>query len=409
MNFGKQLRRIRRFLRDPNGNIWSRALLLNLFNDAQRELQIKTRYLEDIQAIRVPPLYHAAYLFDWEWPYLPSSGSQFYRALKDYQQGDYTVCYQWEAQFDNSGDAGDEGVHFTQPWEAFVGEVPGDQVKIRFPSNFLTAKFVAYDREPIEYVTKKHLQNTDTSYLNRTGRTFCYYREDSLDNSFIPYPLPTDIDWNDLVESPASADFLYTSDWESTYLSGEGESFTDEDEDEERFFVFSWEEGTFSGQDEAIHGMWLFEGLHTVEGMVVYVSSDTASSGFGALAYRDGSLNSQSSGIAVDVVEADNNFVIIYDLIPTDISSNEDISDYPKFLRKYVEQIALSRAYRVNNDGNIKSLSEYWDYRSNIGLEAIKKYMSKKKEDRDYRLLTKTTPSVRTRRHPKLPSTYPAI
>lgn len=397
---------MRRFLRDPNGNIWSRPLLVNLFNDAQRELQVKTRYLEDVQAIRVPPLYHAAYLNDWEWAYLPS-GSQFYKALKDYQQGDYVICYQWESQLDNNGDAVDEGVHFTQPWEAFVGETPGDQVRIRFPSNFHTAKFIAYDREPIEYVTKKQLQLTDSSYQTRTGRTFAYYREDSLDNSFIPYPLPTDIDWNDLVESPSDADFLYTYDWESTYLSGSGGSFTVEDEDLERFYVFSWEGG--SGQDDAIHGMWLFEGLHASDGMVVYVSSDTASSGFGTIAYRDGSLNSQSQGIAVDVVEADNNFLIIYDVIPSDLSSNEDVSDYPKFLRKYVEQHALSRAYRVNNDGNIKSLAEYWDYRVTVGLEAIRRFMSKRLEDRNYRLTTKQTPSIRSRRHARLPSTYPAI
>lgn len=408
MNFSKELRRIRRFLRDPDGNIWSRALLLNLYNDAQREVHFATRFLEDVSAIRVPPVYHCAYLFDWEWPYLPSTQSQFYKALKDYQQGDYVICYQWEAQLDGSGDASDEGIHFTQPWEAFVGEVPGDQVKIRFPSNFYTAKLFVYDREPIGYARKKDIQLQDSSYMTRTGRTIVYYREDELDNSFIPYPLPSTIDWNDLDESASDPDFLYSHSWESTYLSGNGEQFTVYDSTNERDYIYTWEGGG-AAQDEAGHGMWLFEASYSTDGMVTHVTSDTTAEGFGSIAYRTGSLDSQEEGVAVDVIESDNNFLIIYDALPTDIVADEDESEYPVFLRKYVEQHALSRAYRVNNDGNIKSLADYWDYRASIGISAIKKYISKRKEDRDYRLSTHSAPSVRTRRHPRLPSTYPAI
>ena len=405
MNFSKQLRRVRRFLRDPDGNIWSRNLLVNLFNDAQREIHFKTRYLEEIQTLRIPPLYHCSYLFDWEWPYLPSTQSQFYKALKEFQQGDYVISYQWEAQLDNSGDASDEGIHFTHVWEAFVGESPGDQVKVRFPSNFHTAKLFAYDRDPIGYVRKKDIQLQDSSYLTRTGRTFAYYREDDLDNSFIPYPLPSTIDWNDLDETSASLESLYTYDWESTYAQG---SFTREDTDNDRFYVFTWENGA-TGNDEAGHGMWLFEASYSAGGMATQISSDTVSETTGTVAYRTGSLESQSEGIALDVIEADNNFFLIYDALPTDIRTDEDESDYPKFMRKYIEQLALSRAYRVNNDGNIKSLADYWDYRATVGMEMIKKYMSKRRQDRDYRLMTRETPSVRTRRHPKLPTTYPAI
>jgi hypothetical protein len=369
---------------------------------------MKTRYLEDVQAIRVPPLYHCSYFHDWEWPYLPSSGSQFHRAFKEHYQSDFVHIYQWEAQIDHAGDASDEGVYFTQPWEAFIGEAPGEQVKIRFPSNFHTAKLMVYDREPIDYTTKKRIQQSDSSYLNRTGTTTAYYREDDLDNSFIPYPLPSSITWNDPEETPASADFLYSHGWEFTYLSGTGEQFTVEDEDEEIDYVFSWEVETYTGQDELGHGMWLFETFYTVDGLVVAVSTDTESSGFGQVIARTGSMESSSQGVAVDVVDADDNFVLIYDLIPTDLTTDDDVSDFPIFMRKYVEQLTLSRAYRVNNDGNIKSLAEYWDYRATVGLEAIKKYMSKRKQDRDYQLTIKSVPARISQRHPRLPSSYPA-
>lgn len=408
MNFGKQLRRIRRFLRDPDGNIWSRALLLNLFNDAQREIQHKTRYLEDVTAIRVPPLYHCSYLFDFEWAYLSSSQSQFYKAFREYHQGDFVITYQWEAQLDHSGDAPDEGVHFTQPWEAFTGEVPGEQVKIRFPSNFHTAKLMVYDRDPITCTTKKEIQNKDSSYLTRTGTTFAYYREDDLDNSFIPYPLPTSIDWNDADETPASADFIYSHDWESTYLAGTGEQFTTNDSDQSIDYVYSWETGTYTGQDEQGYGMWLFEGIYSIDGMIVSVSSDTVSSGFGVVAYRTGSIESQSLGMSVDTIDADDQFLLIYEMMPTDIVSDDDESEFPVFLRKYIEQSALARAYRVNNDGNIKSLAQYWDYRATVALQAMKKYMSKRRQDRDYQLTIKSVPARASQRHPRLPSSYPA-
>lgn len=408
MNLAKQFRRIRRFLRDPNGNIWNRALLLNLFNDAQREIQMKTWALEDVQAIRVPPVYHVSYLFDWEWSYLPSSQSQFYQALRYHPQGDYVVCHRWETQLDNSGDASDEGFHFTQPWEAFTGIIPGEQVRIRFPSNFHTAKLMAYNREPIDYVEKKQLQNYDPSYLNRVGTTFSYYREDALDNSFIPYPLPSSVSWNDLDEMPASADFVYSHDWEYSYLSGTGEQFTVNDSTDLIDYVFSWELD-YTGQDLLGHGMWLFETHYSVDGMVTSVSSDTTSSETGTITSRTGSLLSSEDGIAVDVVEATDNFLLIYDMMPTDLQAEADESDFPEFLQKYIEQGALARAYRVNNDGNIKSLADYWDSRFTVGITMIKKYLSKRLQSRDYRLVTKQTPAIRTKKHPRLPSHYPAV
>ncbi len=409
MNFGDQLKRIRRYLRDPDGNIWSRAILLNLYNDIQRDIQMKTRYLEDVRTLRVVPQYHCAYLHDWEWTYLPSSESQFYQALRYHQQGDFTFCHRWEGQIDHAGDASDEGAHFTQPFEAFMGLEPGEPVKVRFPSNYHTTKLMAYDREPIEAASKKAITQRDTSYISRSGTPFAYYREDTLDNSFIPYPRPSTVAWDDIVETAADPDFLYSHDWEYAYLSGNGEQFTDNDSDEERDYIFTWETGTFSGQDEPARGMWLFEGAFSPGGSVVYVSGDTTESGFGIITGRTGSLFSEETGLLVDVVEADDNLLLIYEVMPTDIASDNDESDWPEFLQKYIEHGVLARAYRVNSDGKIKSLSEYWDYRYSVGLEAIKRFMSKAKEDRDYRLSTRTTPTHRSRRLPRLPSGYPAV
>lgn len=411
MNFGEQLKRIRRYLRDPDGNIWSRALLLNLFNDVQRDIQHKTWVLEDVRTVRVPPLYHCAYLFDWEWAYLPENLSQFYKALRERLQGDEVVCYRFEAQVDNNGDANDEGEHFTQPWEAFISGTPGELVQHKFPSDFHAAIWIAFNRQPIDALNKKVLQQCDSSYLTRTGTPVGYYRDDLLENSFVLYPFPLAIVWNDVDESPDCADYSFAHDWEGAggYVSGNGEQFTDNDSTAETDYVHAWETGTYTGTDAVGHGMWLFEAA-TAVGMVVYIAGDTTVSEVGTIARRAGSLATSEYGITVDAIDDEEQVLLIYEQLPTDIAADDDVTALPRFLQKYIEQGVLARAYRVDNDGRIGSLSEYWEYRYTVGLEAIKRYLIRRRADRDYVLMTRTTPAQTNRRRlPKLPSSYPAI
>jgi hypothetical protein len=54
MNFGDQLKRIRRMLRDPNGNLWSRSILKTLYNNVQREINRQVRFLENAQVLKYP-------------------------------------------------------------------------------------------------------------------------------------------------------------------------------------------------------------------------------------------------------------------------------------------------------------------------------------------------------------------
>lgn len=410
MNFGEQLKRIRRYLRDPDGNIWSRALLKNLFNDVQRDIQHKTWVLEDVRALRIPPLYHCAYLFDWEWAYLSSAESVFYKALRERQQADEVVCYRFEAQAENSGDANDEGEHFTQPWEAFVSGAPGELVRYRFPSDFYATVWMAHDRKPIDALNKKLVQQEDSSYLTRTGIPFGYYRDDTVDNSFVLYPFPSSVVWDDLDESPASADFVYIFDFEEEgdYLSGIGEQLTTEDSSAVTQYIYSWETGTYTGEDLVGHGMWLFEATTDV-GMVVHVTTDTTLDEAGTLVRRTGSLASSEYGITVDVVDAEDQLLLIYDQMPADIAADDETTSFPTFLQKYIEQGVLARAYRVDNDGRIQSLSDYWEYRFTVSLEAIKRFLIMRRADRDYVLMTRTTSARIARRHPSLPSTYPAV
>lgn len=403
MNFGDQLKRIRRMLRDPEGNIWSRSFLKTCYNNVQREIQRNTRLLETATVLKYPPLYQSSYLFDWEWNYL--SGSRFYKALRDFQQGDYSHCFRWEPQTDfGTDEIDDEGDHFTHPWEAFMCD-PGVPVSIKFPENFHTAKFLAWDKWPIEYKTKKSITQSDASYQTREGRPCFYYREDEQDNSFIPYPRPSTVSWDDDVP-PADPQYVYSQEWEEDYVTGE--QFTREDDDNDRTYVQTWELDLGTASEPIVRGMWLFEIWIEPGTSVSYLDGDDTDL-LGTIIRRDGSLLTQENGLTVDILDATDDFFLIYDAEPTELDNDSDVSDFPLFIRKYIEHGVLRDAYGALTDGKIQSLRDYWSYRFDIDIQAIKRYQSLRRQDRDYRLVTRQIPLRRSIRHPTLPSTYPAI
>lgn len=399
MNFAAQLKRIRYKLRDPDGAIWSRTFLTTLYNNVQREISRRTRLLEHATVLKYPPLYQASHMFDWEWVYL--SGTRFYRCLRDHQQGDFSFCF----RFETGEDIDDEGFHFTHAWEAFAGDTPGLPVAIKFPENFHTAKFLAWDKWILEHKTKKAITQSDSDYQTREGRPLFFYREGDFDNSFIPYPRPSTVSWDDEVP-PADPLAVYSQSWESDYVTGE--QFTRDDDTNGRTYVHTWELDLGTFVQTFFRGMWLFEIGIEAGTSISYLSGDTTDL-LGTIIEREGSLLSQESGLTVDILDATNDFFLIYDMEPADISNEADESDYPIFIRKYIEHGVLRDAYGALTDGRIESLRQYWDQRFEIGIEAIKRYLLLRRQDRDYRLVTRQIPLRRSIRHPTLPSTYPAI
>lgn len=346
MDLSDQLTRIRRFLRDPSSNIWTDAELINYYNQAQLEIQNRTHILQDVIAIRVPPMYQCAYMYDWEWAYLFSGQSQFYQCFSQNQQSDLVFQHDWEQQhlWSLTPDVSDIGTHLTQPWEAFYAGTPADEIKIRFPRNFRSVRHISYNRDPIEHRTRREVMADDPSYKTYTGEPQAYYR-DELDNSFVLYPRPTTATW----------------------LDG------------------------------------------TVEGTALFNSNDTIDQETGTLLRRyDGTL-SASSGIDIDIIDADNNVILFYEINPTDLANTAETSEFPIYLRKYIEYGVISKAYGANTDGRIQSLSDYWGERFELGIVAIKKFIHRRYQDRVYCLTTKTLSSQRKRKHVRFPSTYPDV
>lgn len=403
MNFGEQLARIRRKLRDPEGKIWSRSLIADTFNDCQKEIQVKTRFLEDIDVIEIPPVYDVSYTHDWEWRHLPEGTDRAYHCLRYSEQGGFAFCYRFESEmyFGENNSLPDEGYHFTHPWEAFMptpDSGPGEPVRFKFPSDFHAAIYIAYDRKPLDYEQKRNIQVSDPSYITTDGEPFCYYREDDLDNEFVLYPRP-EANFDD----ETTITHVYTHSWEEGLLSGDGEMFGILDAVNERTYIYLWELGNTGQADVGIHSMFESE-----DGPLAHYATGDSADVFGAIGFREGDLLSQETGFSTDILDDQGNVVLIYSAIGQDISSDNDESNFPKFMRKYIEHGVLEQCYGSNNDGRIQSLAEYWRYRYMTGIQMINKFMITRKADRNYCMVSSDRPPMRNQRHPRLPSNYPA-
>jgi hypothetical protein len=344
MDLAAQLKRIRRFLRDPDGNIWDDDTLINLYNDVQEDLQNQTHILKDLKAIRVPQLYQFTYMHDWEWSYLPTDQTQFYQCFYQNQQSDLVATTDWEQQqlWGLSITISDIGAHFAHPWEGML-TTPGDEMELRFPKDFRSAQHISWNREPLEYKSKSEIMRCDPSYKTYTGRPVAYYRKDELSNGFCLYPRPTAANW----------------------LDG------------------------------------------STEGTALFGSDLTVDTESGTITRGEDLTLSQSTGSSIDVIDATNNVILFYEQNTTDLESVTDESQWPEYLRKYIEYGVISRAYGANTDGRIQSLSDYWRRRYDLGVVAIKKFMNIRMADRTYRLTTKDSSRYMSKRkHVRLPSTY---
>ena len=189
-----------------------------------------------------------------------------------------------------------------------------------------------------------------------------------------------------------------------------------EDSTNERWHTFPWEEN-YLGDDGAD---WIYSQVSTDSfhdrgmepdddfGIALFDSDADETSDFGIIIDEVGSAVTSDVGAGTDIIDPAGQLLLISKNIPNDLSSMDDESDFPAYLRKYVEYDVLERAYGANTDGRIPSLADYWGWRKEIGYKIVKRFRWKKLADRDFCMQTQGIPARNVRRRPKLPDTYPA-
>jgi len=218
-NFNSELTIIRRFLRDPDGNIWTDLDILTYWNDTQQEIFSKIQYQEKVNTYKYPPEWTYSYMRDWENEH--TEGDK-YQCLMIWQARDYTVCYPWEpGYFLTNSDVGDDGTRFVYPWESEYSS-PADYVPLPLHRRLHDIKFMAFDEEQLFPTDRKQLSLSDRFYRTSSGRAVNYWRPDDKENQFVLYPRPSSITWDDvgLLRSPLDSfgDSGQIETWDEAYI-----------------------------------------------------------------------------------------------------------------------------------------------------------------------------------------------
>lgn len=186
---------LRRYLRDPSGNVWSAAQLIVFWNQAQIEVAQKTKALERAHLYRYPPWYTWVYMWDWE--YASTGDTASTRVLGLWQRNDYVICYPWEASYStDTVSPSDDGYRITYPLEAEYG-APADPVKFPLHEKFQAMRFAAFDESALDFEAERTIAKTDPYYKTTTGEAQKYYMPDVESNTLVLYPRPSSVTWDE--------------------------------------------------------------------------------------------------------------------------------------------------------------------------------------------------------------------
>lgn len=208
MNWSDQLTRIRRWIRDPDANVFSEAFLLRLFNDEADQFYALLGVSHDVQVVRVPPEFQGTYIHDWEYTHSGYESGEVFQAGEFYDAGEYTYTYVWEPESIKGYNATstEKGDVYTHPWEAWAVGTPYMSPPIPLPSNFESMLFAAFDRDPIDPESKREIMRSDdTTWKTWAGTPLSYWRDSKNENWIRLYPKPS-ISWQDTAEDVGEPD-----------------------------------------------------------------------------------------------------------------------------------------------------------------------------------------------------------
>lgn len=344
MRLFEQIDIIRRFLRDPDGNLWDDDLLIDLWNQVQSDFFAQTQCLENVRALPIPPRFQISYMHDFEYGYAGADNA--YRCLYP-QRSEYVCTAPWETQeyVLISGDAPAAGAWPIHPWEAWQSYQTDMLPPMPLPVTLDVTLGLYYDEEPIEPSTLKLIQSDDPSWRGREGEPHCYARTNELDNQIVLYPRPSTAGVNDDYDSQTA----------------------------------------------------------------INMDGDVVGTEQGVIIRRTGTVLGSDLGAAYDIVDAEDNLLLLYRERPQEMTATTDEIDIPAYLHKYIRSGVISAAYLANTDGKIPSLMDYWGQRYKLGVDATKRFLRMRKQDRDYRLMAQGASASKRRRHPRLPDSYPPI
>jgi len=414
--------RLRRYLRDPDADVWSQKHLIQLFNEAQHRFNRDIGILQKIGGIHVPARTDYTRCYLWEENYLQGA----IRKLGNYYDAaEYLCLFTWEIeQISGYGPQSEDGYRSCYSWEIYSidGGVVEDVDVYKFPYDYDETVYIAYDREKLFHISEEEVRSDHCSYKTYSGEPRYYYRiNQDEEREFALYPRPSSVVFDEEVTCLADSDFGYSFDWEydndhAPPGCASSVKFTETSNTYE--CIYPWEvmfiDGYTNPPSEYDSYLYYFTNNFSVDiiehyaGAIVGISGEGSEGDLGAVYDMDSAFMADEYGIPVDFVGLDDNIFLIYKTRTTEITSATDtVEGWLDWQIKYIERLVASMALRINNDRFSVALADIWYKRYIDGLEVMKRYKGRRTAGRRPSLKTHRIPT-RLKRRVDLPDTYPS-
>ena len=420
MQWSSSETRIRKYLRDPNAKIWSQDLLIDLWNQAQDQLNKDSRLHTKILGVHVPGINNYTTTYEWEQEYLEGSIRRF--GLIDAANG-YTVSYEWEIpQIRGLTPVDSDGYRSSHSWEIYTISGVVDLDILKFPDDFGSPLLVAWDRERLSPTTEEEIRSRGRAYRTNSGKPTEYMLiGQDEEREFALIPRPSSVTFDTYEYSVEDVDAGYSYDWETDYIPPDAKSwgkYTDTSNDHE--CIYRWEvpfiDGNHNpGPDYDFGGYYWTNSYEVVindisEGMTISVDADSEDTEEGTFYRWDDCITESDYGIVVDYIPLEDNVLVVYIPRVTPVASPTDtIELWLDWQVKYIERKVVELAFLCNNNRYNPALSAFWGKRYKDGLEVLRRYKGKRTADRHVKLATQGyLPSRRVRGLVDLPDTYPS-
>lgn len=201
--FLDSLTRIRRFLRDTEGAIWTDEMVRSAFNSGALEVSQKALPLATVGVWAWPPRVDSCHVHPWEQTYCDGDIMQM---LAVWQAEGASVCHVWEpVHWQDSTSVADEGECITVPIDCGYC-TPNRPLPIPLHRNLHRPLFSAFDKDAISQASFRDIVQRDRSYKTRTGEVESFYRRDEWHHEIVLYPQPASITWQEPDESTGFSD-----------------------------------------------------------------------------------------------------------------------------------------------------------------------------------------------------------
>ncbi len=357
MKFSEVETRVRRYIKDPDAKVWSRDLLMDLFNQAQDQFNKDTRMLVKIGGAHTPGIYDSTTANKWEEEYIEGTVREF----GEYFEGTIHLCsFKWEVAMLRGYEpiAGDN-YRVTHAWESYISDITVDDWDVlRFPDDFDKPILVMYNKKRLERLSESKAIKLDTKYKTRKGEPVRYIPvQNDEERQFAMYPRLNTVTFTDYGRS-------------------------------------------FPG----------YYNLGPNEGMITVVDEGTTEE-YGTFYRWDDVLPTMDDyGIVVNYIPTVSNVTVVYaPRIEPVFHEDSNIANWLDWQVKYIERLMVSLAFSCNNNRYNPTLSGAWQQRYQDGLNVIQRYKGKRLSSITTRLRSPSRTSVGSTGCIKFPDTYPSV